>query len=222
MRKIIFLLFLILPAAPLYALDKATPQVLIEPKILYVNDRTQRDIGADFAFVLTPAGDNQTKVEVSSLVTGRGADYRRWIPDSFEIKLPDGSRVLPVNTQKIYLAKPGVAAPIAPILFAAIGSQYEMSGSEAGKNPGKVCPVTGKPENTDTERGPIGKTIDRAGMAVGMGLLTGQAKGELEGRRATFLLNTPVTQLTLKTAAKHTTHNDIIMIITPVLVGERE
>ncbi len=189
-RFVLVMALVLVWASPSWALDTRTNQVLVEPKIVEVvseellyNTVSGRDSSADIAMLIKSLPDRSTVVEASVVGYGRGADFRR-----IDIQRPqliaDGDRIQPIDIEKIYVQKSSVASPIAPILFGIIGSQYEGPGSRAASTPGQVCPVTGQQLSDGSHgggRGDIARSIDKAGMAAGMGLLTSQAKGELEG-----------------------------------------
>ena len=159
-------------------LDKAKEQILYS--------RVQgRDMVADCAFVLRK-NSGRTKLEASILATGQGAEYRHWIPQR-PILLTTSGSLLPVSSSPYnFAAKSSPAAGAAPLVFAAIGSQYERDAYKAQQNPGSSCPTTSSSGSSETKQGRISKTVDRAGMAAGMGLLASQAKGQISGERVTF------------------------------------
>jgi hypothetical protein len=230
-------LFGMLGASTAYALDSAPKQIQIESKIVEVSKAASkeltlylpaenRDAKAEFAFVLTPLPENKTKIEVSSLVFGGGADFRRWVPQNPQLLINNAAlKLLPVDTGKIYVTKPSAAVPAATFLFAAIGSQYEAAGEKAAGTPGQVCPVTGKPlsEGSGSGRSDTARALDKTGMAVGMGLLTSQAKGQLDGLKSVFISDLPVLNLQLKTEAVNADKKKLIIFMTPTIqtgVGE--
>ncbi len=210
-----------------------------------------RSMNMDYAFVFTPLPDNTTKIEASTIAYGKGADFRAWEIQYRSPYLlgPNKDRILPIDTQKIYIPKSSVAAPIAPYLFAAIGSQYEGPGKTAADNPGQVCPVTGESlggEGGGSERGPIASGIDRAGMAAGLGLLTSQAKGDITGIKTTFIIPTdmstlfggtaksnssagvpvlgdiPIMNYLFKGDARNNNTKELIVFTTPVIIRSEE
>ncbi len=235
-------LALFLAGAPAQA-ETAAQQVAIEPKLVEVSDTNAKDLGVsyliyqnlegrdakgEFAFVVTPQPENKTKIEVTSLVYGQGAEFRRWVPKNPQLTVqPEAGangnvmmKLLPVSTEKIYVTKPSAAAPIAPILFGILGSQYEGPGASAAASPGKVCPVTGQPvSGGEGERGDTAKAIDKAGMAAGMALLTSQAKGQLEGQKIVFLSDLPITGFLFKTEAANKDKNNLIILTTPKIIN---
>lgn len=207
----------------------------IQPQLLHFS-QPYRSANLDYAFVFTPQPNNTTKIEASTIAYGRGADFRAWEIQyrSPYIMGPNKDRILPMDTQKIYIPKSSFAAPVAPYLFAAIGSQYEGPGKVAGDHPGQVCPVTGQPlggEGGSSERGPIASGIDKAGMAAGLGLLTSQAKGEIAGIKTTYIINAnmsdllgrngvgqiPMMNYLFKGEAQNKNNKELIIFSTPII-----
>ena len=112
----------------------------------------------------TPEGMD---VEVSALATGKGATFRQW--DVTDIKLNiDGQAIYPSQTDKFYTKQESIFRWPAAVVFAALGVMNE-----------------GPHDN----RSDLALGIDKAGMAVGMGLLVSQAKGELTGLKCKFVLD---------------------------------
>ncbi len=220
----LFLMIFILCSPSTYpaGLNNGPKQVTIEAKIIYLSD-VQRDFKADFGFAITPMQDGSTKLEVSSMARGQGSDFRKWIPQNPTLITIDKDRILPSLTEKIYLQKPSVMTKTgaATILFAALGSQYVGYASQAEASPGKVCPVTGQVESSGEPVKHTGasEAIDRVGMAAGLGLLSSQAKGELEGQKSTFILkDIPLTGLNFRTEVLNKEKNNLVIIIKPVLI----
>ncbi len=130
-----------------------------------------------------------TQIQISIILHGRGASFRRWVPQRFVLSIPGtNTRLTPTESIKIYIQKQSAITPIAPYLFGAMGAMYEGPGAQAANNPGTACPVTGEAQGGGANRGDTAQAIDRAGMAAGLGLLTSTAKGELEGQKSTFFL----------------------------------
>lgn len=221
-----------------HALDQAPKQVLIESKLVYVTHK-DRDFSVEMAFVMTPLNETSTQVDATAIAFGQGSQYRRWTIESPSILTPDKSIIKPDTLTKIYVPKPSAAAPVAPLLFAAIGTQYEAYGDQAAASPGTTCTAGGSGSSHATkERGNLAGAIDRAGMAAGMGLLTSQAKGELEGVRASFIVpsqNTinqsgvpvlgqiPLIDHLFRAKARNRDKNQLIVFVTPITVmGEKE
>lgn len=191
----------LMQGSPSRALDARSNQVKIESQVVEVitedllyNTVKGRDSMADIAMLIKKLPDRSTVVEASIVSYGRGADFRR-IETQRPILMADLDRIQPLDIEKIYVQKSSVAAPIAPLLFGIIGSQYEGPGARAASTPGQVCPVTGQQTSDGGHsggRGDIARSIDKAGMAAGMGLLTSQAKGDLEGIKIRWVLDPSV------------------------------
>ena len=103
-------------------------------------------------------------IGVSAIATGAGANFRKW--DIADIKLHiDDERIKPDQTDKFYVREESFWRIPAAVLFAALGTQIPVSGS-------------------GLEQG-----IAKAGMAIGLGLLVWQAKGDITGERSVFRLD---------------------------------
>lgn len=104
------------------------------------------------------------EVGVSAIATGKGADFRKW--NIADIKLHiDDERIPPDRTGNFYVREESFFRIPAAVLFAALGTQIDVGGSAL-------------------EQG-----IAKAGMAIGLGLLVWQAKGDITGERAFFILD---------------------------------
>ena len=166
----------------------------------------QGDSLSDVGFVLRREG-GRTFLEVSILSTGKGANYRKWEPENPFILL-NSERVAPFKREKFYAAQESIASSTAPVIFAAIGSQYERDAVTAQNSSGTACSSTAHTQATaQNNQSGFSKAIDRAGMAAGMGLLASQAKGEITGLRASFDITGRETQLRNKTLLKFSTIN---------------
>lgn len=197
----------------------AAKQVVIESRIVYVNHK-DRDFGIDFGIAVNPAPEGGAKIEVSAMARGQGADFRRWIPQHAELILPDKQRITPISTEKTYFQKPSAISGVAPILFAALGSQYVGYAEQAEATPGQVCPVTGQVERSSGEKHTgVPEVIDRTGMAAELGLLSSQAKGELEGQKSTFMLkDLPALGLEFRTEVRNKEKNSLVIVVVPVIL----
>jgi len=200
----------VLSCAPSAVADVATRQVLIDTKLVEVSKTvseqviyeigTGRDVKAEIAVLVKIAPDQSAAVEASIVSYGQGADFRRIQTQRPFIVAPTISdngtvnmRIEPADIEKIYINKASIASKAAPLLFAAIGSQYEGAGAKAADNPGQTCPVTGQSTGGDGgSKGGFSQAIDKAGMAAGLGLLSSQAKGQLEGVKARWTLSAPI------------------------------
>jgi len=102
-------------------------------------------------------------VAVSAVTTGKGAEFRKWEVTDIRLRIA-GEAVRPDSYGRFYVTKESIFRYPAAVLFGVIGafSTYGQSGLNAG--------------------------ITAAGMAIGLGLLASQAKGEITGQNATFKL----------------------------------
>ncbi|MGB2630571.1 MAG: hypothetical protein WBD24_06730 [Candidatus Omnitrophota bacterium] len=129
--------------------------------------------------------DGTVDVDVASMATGKGADFRKW--EVIDTKLLiENEPVRPVSYDRIYTTKESMFRMPAAVVFTAIGAAYGIYADKC--ETGGTCPVTGQPIGGKAARGGIATGIDTAGMAVGLGLLTSQAKGEITGQKASFKL----------------------------------
>ncbi len=137
------------------------------------------------AMVLRMEG-GKTLLDVSMLGTGKGASFRSWEPERMSL-LVGKHKLKPVATAPYFVEKESAMAGLAPILFAAIAVENAADARKAESSKGTPCPLTGKTEGEHKrERGKMGRAIDEAGMAAGLSLLASQAKGQIQGMRATF------------------------------------
>ena len=218
-------------SSALLASTTAPPQVQIESKIVYVT-KTERDFGVDFGFVITPLPDGTTRLEVSALARGKGANFRNWVPESPVLILPDKQTLTPVESAPMYVAKKSIVSSVAPILFAAIGTQYEPYAERAASSPGTPCSTGGSHENDNDPRSDGAVIIDKAGMTAGLGLLTAQAKGELEGQRSTFIVparsgvpvlgELPLIGTLFRTKVRNDKERELVIVITPIITLPEE
>jgi len=107
---------------------------------------------------------DKTRVGVSAIATGKGAEFRKWDILSVRLKVGD-ERIKPESEGKFYVRKESFFRVPAAVLFAVIGATADVPG-------------------TGLERG-----ITQAGLAVGLGLLAMQARGEITGEKYFFTLD---------------------------------
>lgn len=102
-------------------------------------------------------------VAVSAVTMGKGAEFRKWEVTDIRLRI-GGNAVKPDSYGRFYVTKESIFRYPAAVLFGVIGafSTYGQSGLNAG--------------------------ITAAGMAIGLGLLASQAKGEITGMNASFKL----------------------------------
>lgn len=103
-------------------------------------------------------------IGVSAIATGKGADFRKWSIADIKLHIDDES-IPPDQSDKFYVKRESLFRIPAAVLFAALGTQITGSGNS------------------------LEKGITAAGMAVGLGLLVWQAKGEITGQRCIFHLD---------------------------------
>jgi len=165
--------FLVIFGIVMVMRSSAQEQEGIEYKTVTVR-KTDCDIG--ILYRRTPEG---MEIQVAGMAIGQGADFRKW--EVTDIKLDiDGNVIRPVETNKFYGVKESVFRWPAAVIFAAIGLMYEQYAYEYSGN--GVCLVS-------AEQGAVATTIDKVGMAAGLGLLVSQAKGEITGLKCTFKLD---------------------------------
>lgn len=153
-------------------------------QMLY-NSAKEGDCTVNTALVLKTEG-GRTLLEASVLPTGKGTNFRTWVPERINLILGK-DKLKPVSTQNYYVEKEAALNRLAPVLFAAIAADYAMHAREAESKKGTVCPITGKvEEDHKADRGKFGRAIDEASMVAGLSTLASQAKGQIEGRRVTF------------------------------------
>ena len=110
-------------------------------------------------------------IGVSAIATGKGTDFRKWNITDIKIHVDD-ERITPDRSDKFYVKAESIFRIPAAVLFAVLGTQIDVGGS-------------------GLEQG-----IAKAGMAIGLGLLVLQAKGEITGQRAIFHLDKALAEKT--------------------------
>lgn len=103
-------------------------------------------------------------IGVSAVPFGKGAEFRKWrITD---IRLAIGTnRVKPGQTNKFFVKKESFWKYPSAVLFAVIGAQMPAAGSN------------------------LDRVITRTGAAIGLGILTLAAEGDIAGERCIFNLD---------------------------------
>jgi len=182
------IIFLVIFTLFIVAQSSAQEQEGIEYKTVTVR-KTDCDIG--ILYRRTPEG---MEIQVAAMAIGQGADFRKW--EVTDIKLDiDGNIIRPVEFNKFYGRKESVFRVPAAVIFAAIGLMYEQYAYEySGSGVRRV------------EQGAVARTIDKVGMAAGLGLLASQAKGDITGLKSTFKLDNAM-------ADKIDGKNDIVKLI---------
>jgi hypothetical protein len=108
----------------------------------------------------TPQG---LTVGVSAIATGKGAEFRKW--SIYSIKLRIGNeKIWPDKDGKFYVTEESFWRVPGAIVFAAIGAFGEYGGSNLNNNLSKV------------------------GVALGLGFIALQAKGQISGERCIFYI----------------------------------
>ena len=102
-------------------------------------------------------------VGVSAIATGKGAEFRKWNVSSIKMRIGD-KRFNPDKEGKFYVTEESLFRVPAAIVFAAIGAFGEYGGSD------------------------FNNTFSKIGVALGMGLIALQAKGEITGERCVFYI----------------------------------
>ncbi len=158
--KIVFGIFLAiaLAAACISPLCAQTSEEL-QYKRVKLDDVTC-DVGV--AYRKTPQG---LDIAVSAIALGKFEDFRRWRIEKIKLRIGD-VRIRPDNCQTFFVRKASFWKYPAAVLWAVIGSQY------SGLN----------------DYGTFAEGIGKIGMAVGLGILTLQAKGDIPGQRCIFHL----------------------------------
>lgn len=103
-------------------------------------------------------------VAISAIAMGKGANFRKWLVTDIRLRAGD-ERIRPDSYGKFYVRQESFFRIPAVVLFAALGTQIDFGGSSLANGVGK------------------------AGAAIGLGLLTWQAKGDIEGYKCLFRLN---------------------------------
>ncbi|MDP3804409.1 MAG: hypothetical protein Q8Q87_02520 [Candidatus Omnitrophota bacterium] len=169
---------------PLKVDEKISEKVkeIVETELLYDSIK-EEDTASDIKLVLTKSGD-RTIVEASILTTGKGTNYRKWVPEK-PVLSTKSMTLTPISASNFYATKESFARQGASLALAAIGTQHEQNSYRAIQPKAAACPTTSAGVEK-VERGAVARGIDRAGMAAGLGLLGSQAGGKIKGVKATF------------------------------------
>ncbi|MFH1877601.1 MAG: hypothetical protein ABH883_02190 [Candidatus Omnitrophota bacterium] len=106
-------------------------------------------------------------VEVSAITTGTGSAFRQWTVSGIKLNL-GGERIRPDKSDNFYVTKESFMRAPAAILFAVFGALSDTSAKGAAG------------------------VIEKTGLAVGMGLLVSQAKGDITGLKCVFSLKNTI------------------------------
>lgn len=115
----------------------------------------------------TPGG---MQVIVSAIPYGKGSEFRKWKITDVRISMGGlgGTRIRPAKTSKFFVKKENFWKYPSAVLFVVIAAQMPASGS-----------------NFD-------KALTRTGAAIGLGILTLAAEGDIAGERCVFDLDSSV------------------------------
>ena len=117
------------------------------------------------------------RLETSILSIGNDTHGRNWVPENATLKVGK-ERLKPCHTEPFYVTKESTQRGAAVAVFAALGREDDAERAEA--SPGTACHGgAGGSARHETPQ-------ERAAKAAALGLLAAQAKGQLEGLRATF------------------------------------
>jgi len=103
-------------------------------------------------------------VGISAIAAGKGAEFRNWNVSSIKMRIGD-RRIRPDKDGKFYVTQESLFRIPAAVVFAAIGAFGEYGGSDFNNNFSKVA------------------------VALGLGLIALQAKGEITGERCVFYID---------------------------------
>ena len=153
-------------AAFLLALSLFLPAVLFadNEEMQYRCVRLEK-VTCDVGVLYKDAGGGR-EIAVSAIATGKGANFRKWRVTDIRLRV-NGEAVRPVESGKFFVREESIFRIPAAVVFAAIGVMYEPPAGASG-----------------LQRG-----IGKAGMAIGLGLLVWQAKGDIAGERCKFKLD---------------------------------
>lgn len=101
------------------------------------------------------------EVGVSAIATGKGAEFRKWEVTYLKISAL-GEKIRPDEQKKFFVKEESLWRVPSAVVFAAIGTQIDVSGSQ------------------------LQKGIAKAGTAIGLGLLVLQAEGDIAGETCVF------------------------------------
>ncbi|MBD3425891.1 MAG: hypothetical protein GF409_01515 [Candidatus Omnitrophica bacterium] len=173
------------PGKPtMHDLQKAREEQLkgISEEWIEFRSSEKRNFKANVGILYQVTKKGEVNIEVASLATGEGAESRKW--KVIDTKLLAGSRRLrPESYNEIYGTKESLFRMPATVVFTAIGAAYGAYGNRCTS--GGSCHVTGQ----EHARGGTARGIDTVGMAVSLGLLASQARGEITGQKALFKLD---------------------------------
>jgi hypothetical protein len=119
------------------------------------------------------------RLETSVLSSGTDVQGRNWVPENPVLRVGK-ERLKPCHAEPFYATKEATTNAAAVVL-SAISTDYADDAKAAETSKGSSCHASegGKEVKRDSPQ-------ERAAKAAAIGLLTSQAKGQIEGLRATF------------------------------------
>ncbi|MBI4354799.1 MAG: hypothetical protein HY595_06130 [Candidatus Omnitrophica bacterium] len=119
------------------------------------------------------------RLETSVLSTGSDVHGRNWVPENPMLRVGK-ERLKPCQTEPFYATKEATTNAAAVVL-AAISDDYADDAKAAEASKGASCHASGGDREAKRD-----SPQERAAKAAAIGLLASQAKGQIEGLRATF------------------------------------
>lgn len=145
-------------------------------------------------------------IGISAVATGKGADFRKWRVAKVRLKM-GRERIKPDVSGKFFIREESFMRVPAAVLFAVIGAMYEA------------------PDGTSK----FDETLGKVGLALGLGLLVLQAKGDIPGERCIFRLKNETAdriaygkdaiEITIEDPDRHRTRDISIGITEPAAAG---
>lgn len=148
----------------LSAVILTAPDSYCQEEAHYRNIKTE-NCSCHVGVIYKKAAQNTT-IAVSAVATGKGSEFRKWDITAIRMVI-GGKRIWPDSESKFFVKKENFFRVPAAVLFAVIGG---VSGAQTGGSG-------------------LQKGVSSAGMAIGLGLLTLAAKGEITGQKSQFTLN---------------------------------
>lgn len=122
------------------------------------------------------------RLETSLLSTGTDVQGRNWVPEKPALRLGK-ERLKPCHTEPFYVTKES-STNAAAVVLTAISADYADDAQAAEASKGTSCTASHSGASHEARRRDTPQ--ERAAKAAALGLLTSQAKGQIEGLRATF------------------------------------
>lgn len=131
--------------------------------------------------VLRAAGP-PLRLETSILSSGTDVQGRNWVPENPVLRLGK-ERLKPCHAEPFYVTKES-STNAAAVVLSAISIDYADDAHTAETSKGTSCTASHSGASNETRRRDTPQ--ERAAKAAAIGLLASQAKGHIEGLRATF------------------------------------